>query len=37
MIGLSRKVVEQIRQHFAGKKIESRLVSRFDPDVRPIR
>ncbi len=37
MIGLSAKVVEQIRQRFAGEKIEDRLVSLFDPDARPIR
>jgi len=37
MILLSGKVVEQIRQHFAGEKIVNRLVSLFDPDARPIR
>ena len=37
MIGLSGKVVEQIRQRFAGEKIAERLVSLFDPDARPIR
>src|SRR5207249_596711 len=37
MIGLSAKVVEQIRQRFAGEKIANRLVSLFDPDARPIR
>jgi IS5 family transposase len=37
MIGLSAKVVEQIRLRFAGEKIEDRLVSLFDPDARPIR
>ena len=37
MIGLSSKVVEQIRQRFAGEKIADRLVSLFDPEARPIR
>ena len=37
MIGLSGKVVEQIRQRFAGEKIADRLVSLFDPEARPIR
>jgi IS5 family transposase len=37
MIGLSGKVLEQIRQRFAGEKIAQRLVSLFDPDARPIR
>lgn len=37
MIGLSRKVVEQVRQRFAGEKISDRLVSLHDPDARPIR
>jgi IS5 family transposase len=37
MIGLSGKVVEQIRQRFAGEKITERLVSLHDPDARPIR
>ena len=37
MIGLSAKVVEQIRQRFAGEKIANRLVSLFDSDARPIR
>ena len=37
MIGLSAKVVEQIRQRFAGEPITDRLVSLFDPDARPIR
>ena len=37
MIRLSGKVVEQIRQRFAGEKIASRLVSLCDPDARPIR
>jgi IS5 family transposase len=37
MIGLSGKVLEQIRQRFAGEKIAERLVSLFDPDARPIR
>jgi len=31
------KVVEQIRQRFAGEKIADRLVSLFDPEARPIR
>ena len=37
VIGLSGKVVEQIRQRFAGEKIADRLVSLYDPDARPIR
>ena len=37
MIGLSDKVVEQIRRRFAGEKITDRLVSLFDPEARPIR
>jgi transposase, IS5 family len=37
MIRLSGKVVEQIRQRFAGEKIANRLVSLHDPDARPIR
>ena len=37
MIGLTGKVLEQIRQRFAGEKIAERLVSLFDPDARPIR
>ena len=37
MIGLSSKVVEQIRQRFAGEKIADRVVSLFDPEARPIR
>jgi len=37
VIGLSGKVVEQIRQRYAGEKIVNRLVSLFDPDARPIR
>jgi len=37
MIVLSGKVVEQIRQRFAGQKIVNRLVSLYDPDARPIR
>ena len=37
MITLSSKVVEQIRQRFAGEKIDNRLVSLHDPDARPIR
>ncbi len=37
MIGLSAKVVEQIRQRFAGEPISDRLVSLFDPAARPIR
>lgn len=36
-IGLSGKVVEQIRQRFANEKITDRLVSLYDPDARPIR
>ncbi len=34
---LSSKVVQQIRQRFAGEKIADRLVSLFDADARPIR
>lgn len=37
MIGLSRKVVEQVRQRFAGERISDRLVSLHDPDARPLR
>lgn len=37
MIELSGKVVEQIRQRFAGEKIVNRLVWLYDPDARPIR
>jgi transposase, IS5 family len=37
MIALSSKVVEQIRQRFAGEKITNRLISLHDPDARPIR
>ncbi len=37
MIGLSSKVVEQVRQRFAGEKIADRLVSVFDAQARPIR
>lgn len=37
MIGLSRKVVEQVRQRFAGERISDRLVSLYDPDARPLR
>ncbi|MBI4171241.1 MAG: transposase [Actinobacteria bacterium] len=37
--GLAERVVEQVRQRFAGEKIESasRLVSLFDTDARPVR
>jgi len=37
MIALSGRVVEQIRQRFAGEKIVNRLVSLFDSHARPIR
>lgn len=37
VIGLARRVGEQIKLRFAGKKIENRLVSLFDVDARPIR
>lgn len=37
VIALSGKVVEQIRQRFAGQKIVNRVVSLYDPDARPIR
>lgn len=37
MVGLSDKVVEQVRQRFAGEKIIDRLVSLFDAQARPIR
>lgn len=33
----SSKIVEQVRQRFAGQKIANRLVSLHDPDARPIR
>lgn len=33
----SGKIVEQVRQRFAGQKIANRLVSLHDPDARPIR
>jgi IS5 family transposase len=36
-IRLGEKVVEQIRQRFAGVRIGDRLVSLADPDARPIR
>lgn len=37
MIGLARRVGEQVKLRFAGKKIPDRLVSLFDTDARPIR
>ena len=37
LIPLAERVVEQVRQRFAGEKISDRLVSLFDPDVRSIR
>ncbi len=35
--GLAERIVEQVRQRFAGEKIPDRLVSLFDTDARPIR
>ncbi|MGH7920566.1 MAG: transposase [Candidatus Dormibacteraceae bacterium] len=37
MIERSGKIVEQIRQRFAGEAIPNRLISLFDSDARPIR
>jgi transposase, IS5 family len=37
VIVLAARVTEQVRQRFAGEKIESRLVSFFDTDARPVR
>lgn len=37
VIALSTKVVEQVRQRFAGERIADRLVSLYDPDARPLR
>ena len=37
VIGLARRVDEQVKLRFAGKKINNRLVSLFDTDGRPIR
>lgn len=37
VIELARRVVEQVRQRFAGEKIPDRLVSFADPDARPVR
>jgi len=33
----SAKLVEQIRKRLAGEPLRDRLVSRFDPDARPLR
>ncbi len=37
LVGLSQRVVDQVRARFAGEKIPDRLVSLFDPDARPVR
>lgn len=37
LVARSSKIVEQVRQRFAGEKIANRLVSLHDPDARPIR
>lgn len=37
VIGLARRVDEQVKLRFTGKKINNRLVSLFDIDARPIR
>lgn len=37
VIGLARRICEQVQLRFAAKKIENRLVSLFDTDARPIR
>lgn len=37
IIVLAERVVEQVRQRFAGEKISDRLVSLADPDARPVR
>ena len=37
VISLARRVDEQVKLRFAGKKITNRLVSLFDTDARPIR
>jgi IS5 family transposase len=37
VIGLARRIGEQVKLRFAGKKIDNRLVSLFDVDARPIR
>jgi len=37
MIALGAKVVEQVRQRYAGEKIQDRVVSLFDAAARPIR
>lgn len=37
LIGLSERVVDQVRARFAGERIPDRLVSLFDPDARPVR
>ena len=37
LISLSSRVVDQIHDRFAGRKITGRLVSLFDPDARPVR
>lgn len=36
-MALAERVVEQVRQRFAGERISDRLVSLADPDARPIR
>lgn len=37
LVGLSERIVDQVRARFAGEKIPDRLVSLFDPDARPVR
>jgi IS5 family transposase len=37
LIGLSRRVVEQVRKRFKEEKIDDRLVSLADPEARPVR
>lgn len=37
VIVLAERVTEQVRRRFAAEKIDSRLVSFFDPDARPVR
>jgi IS5 family transposase len=37
LVPLAERVVEQVRQRFAGERIANRLVSLFDADARPVR
>jgi IS5 family transposase len=37
LIPLAERVIEQVRQRFAGEKISDRLISLFDADARPVR